>query len=70
MRAARLDPGLVAARDSLERANSRLVDRWHFTMLNDARRNGAYGRAVRAAARRLQPGELVLDVGAGTGLLR
>ncbi|XP_043208834.1 protein arginine N-methyltransferase 9-like [Amphibalanus amphitrite] len=69
LRAARADGSLVAARDGLERANSQLVDRWHFTMLNDARRNAAYGRAVRAASRRLTEGELVLDVGAGTGLL-
>ncbi|KAF0306607.1 Protein arginine N-methyltransferase 9 [Amphibalanus amphitrite] len=69
LRAARADGSLVAARDGLERANSQLVDRWHFTMLNDARRNAAYGRAVRAASRRLAEGELVLDVGAGTGLL-
>ncbi|XP_043229694.1 protein arginine N-methyltransferase 9-like isoform X1 [Amphibalanus amphitrite] len=69
LRAARADGSLVAARDGLERANSQLVDRWHFTMLNDARRNAAYGRAVRAASRRLAEGELVLDLGAGTGLL-
>ena len=70
LRACRAEPGLVSARDNLDRANSELVDRWHFTMLNDAGRNAAFGRAVRAAVGRLTDGEVVLDVGAGTGLLR
>ena len=40
--------------------------RWHFGMLNDAERNTAYDRALRA---RVRAGDMVLDIGAGTGLL-
>ncbi|XP_037087063.1 protein arginine N-methyltransferase 9-like [Pollicipes pollicipes] len=69
LRAALAEPGLVVARDNLDRANAQLVDRWHFTMLNDSVRNTSYRRAVRAAVSRLRDGDLVLDVGAGTGLL-
>ncbi|XP_020286113.1 uncharacterized protein LOC109855746 isoform X2 [Pseudomyrmex gracilis] len=43
------------------------VDRWHFTMLNDKKRNSAFEHAIR---RRINQGyNTVLDVGTGTGLL-
>ncbi|MET0763900.1 MAG: 50S ribosomal protein L11 methyltransferase [Blastococcus sp.] len=42
------------------------VPRWHFAMLNDARRNAAFDRALRHVVR---PGDHVLDIGSGTGLL-
>lgn len=43
------------------------VDRWHFTMLNDRRRNNAFEQAIR---KRIHQGyNTVLDVGTGTGLL-
>jgi predicted nicotinamide N-methyase len=42
------------------------IPRWHFAMLNDARRNAAFDRALRRVVR---PGDHVLDIGAGTGLL-
>ncbi|MEV4741119.1 50S ribosomal protein L11 methyltransferase [Streptomyces sp. NPDC049555] len=44
----------------------RNVPRWHFAMLNDAERNTALTEALR---RRIPPGSVVLDIGAGTGLL-
>jgi type II protein arginine methyltransferase len=47
-------------------ALSKLVPSWHFAMLNDAPRNDAYARAVAAVVR---PGDLVLEIGAGSGLL-
>ncbi|MFW5415265.1 50S ribosomal protein L11 methyltransferase [Nocardiopsis sp. CNT-189] len=48
------------------RALRGIVPRWHFSMLNDQGRNDAYRAAVRA---RVRPGDLVLDIGTGSGLL-
>ena len=45
---------------------TQVVQRWHFGMLNDAERNAAYDKALRA---RVRAGDVVLDIGAGTGLL-
>lgn len=61
----------AVARASLEAITNRLVQRWHFRMLNDAPRNLAYQRAIsRAVAAQSKLGEVhVLDIGAGTGLL-
>ena len=42
------------------------VASWHFPMMNDAVRNGAYEAALGAA---LKKGGIVLDIGAGSGLL-
>lgn len=50
----------------MNRAVRELVPRWHFAMLNDAARNEAYGKAIDAVVR---PGDLVLDIGTGAGLL-
>jgi predicted RNA methylase len=63
-------------------AAGRVVQRWHFGMLNDSERNDAYDAAIRAvvaaasaetrgpaAAGPAAAGPRVLDVGAGTGLL-
>jgi type II protein arginine methyltransferase len=44
----------------------RLVPRWHFAMMNDEQRNAAYEEAIAATVR---PGDLVLDIGTGSGLL-
>ncbi|MEN3356428.1 MAG: arginine Nomega-methyltransferase [Mycobacteriales bacterium] len=50
----------------LNRVIRRLVPRWHFAMINDHRRNAAYEAAIAATVR---PGDLVLDIGTGSGLL-
>lgn len=50
----------------LNRAVRRIVPRWHFSMLNDHDRNAAYQRAIAAT---VKPGDLVLDIGTGSGLL-
>lgn len=38
----------------------------HLLMMQDSRRMDAYGRAIRAVVR---PGDVVLDVGCGAGIL-
>ena len=45
---------------------SRLVDRWHFAMVNDTARNEHFEAALRKV---VGPASVVLDIGAGTGLL-
>jgi precorrin-6B methylase 2 len=53
---------LVAA----DEATRTVVPRWHFEMLNDRERNDAFEAAI---SRVVQPGDLVLDIGTGAGLL-
>ncbi len=67
-KALQIDPGYLAARENLENTCSHLVERWHFRMLNDKKRNLAYKNALCAllTARK----GTVLDIGSGTGLLR
>ncbi|WP_158581379.1 50S ribosomal protein L11 methyltransferase [Actinomadura spongiicola] len=48
------------------RAIRNLIPRWHYAMLNDDARNAAYRDAIRHMVR---PGDLVLDIGTGAGLL-
>jgi len=58
--------GEAAAERGRQHALSKLVPSWHFAMLNDAPRNDAYARAIAATVR---PGDLVLEIGTGSGLL-
>jgi type III protein arginine methyltransferase len=58
--------GEAAAARGRRHALSKLVPSWHFAMLNDAPRNEAYAEAIAATVR---PGDLVLEIGAGSGLL-
>lgn len=55
-----------AAPGALAEAARRSIPRWHFEMLNDVERNDSLTKAVAAAVR---PGDHVLDIGSGTGLL-
>ena len=67
--AVRLRPSFIEARHNLENVCCHVVERWHFRMLNDERRNRLYRDAIRdavAAGGRTD----VLDIGTGTGLLR
>ncbi|XP_060598408.1 protein arginine N-methyltransferase 9-like [Ruditapes philippinarum] len=62
-----VNPNYLAARDNLENVCSHLVERWHFSMLNDKRRNIAFKFAIDKA---IKSGyNTVLDIGTGTGIL-
>ncbi len=65
-RATALDPNDAEARSNLRAVQVAMVPAWHFTMLNDDARNQAYDRAIRAAVR---PGDHVLEIGTGSGIL-
>lgn len=45
---------------------TRMLPLWHVPMVNDAPRNDAYEAAIRA---QVKPGDLVLEIGTGSGLL-
>ena len=53
----------------LREALSRLIPKWHFTMLNDGARNDAFDRAIGRAVAAAGADAVVLDIGTGTGLL-
>ncbi|CAH1777609.1 unnamed protein product [Owenia fusiformis] len=66
-RAVRLYPEYLSARTNLENLCSHLVERWHFKMLNDRKRNEYYQRAI---SRAIQQGHSdILDIGSGTCIL-
>lgn len=65
-RALSIDPNDAEARSNLRIVYAAMVPAWHFTMLNDETRNDAYDRAIRAAVR---PGDHVLEIGTGSGIL-
>jgi protein arginine N-methyltransferase 7 len=64
-RALAIDPHAPTARANLANIYRTEVPGWHFTMMNDDKRNRAYDDAIR----RLVPGRGVLDIGTGAGLL-
>ncbi|CAD5110984.1 DgyrCDS335 [Dimorphilus gyrociliatus] len=49
-----------------DNTKSRLVERWHFKMLNDRVRNQAYFKAIRRMSKEIST---ILDIGTGSGLL-
>ncbi len=65
-RAIDLEPENAFTRRNLQLLSSRLVDRWHFAMVNDVPRNRQFEAALEKVIR---PDSVVLDIGAGTGLL-
>ena len=67
-RALQIQPDFLSARENLDNICGHLVERWHFRMLNDTHRNQAYHQAIMEAVR--DGHQTVLDIGAGTGLLR
>uniref|UniRef100_A0A4W3HPF7 Protein arginine N-methyltransferase 9 n=1 Tax=Callorhinchus milii TaxID=7868 RepID=A0A4W3HPF7_CALMI len=66
-KAVKLKPDYTEARENFYRVANWLVERWHFLMLNDKKRNFAYERAIQKA---VQSGcSSILDIGTGTGIL-
>lgn len=53
-------------KQNLQRVLGSSAKPWHFPMMNDVTRNAAYDAAIRRA---VQPEDLVLDIGSGSGLL-
>ena len=68
-RALTLESSNPVVKEAYRDVNERLVNRWHFTMLNDIRRNTAYYKAIREAVMTLQK-PVILDIESGTGILR
>lgn len=66
-KAMKLNPDFSDARENFYRVANWLVERWHFIMLNDTRRNSAYNAAIQKAVG--AGATSVLDIGAGTGIL-
>jgi len=65
-RALALRPGSFEIENLLRKLYGEKVERWHFPMMNDGARNDAYEAAIRRA---VTPDSLVLEIGAGSGLL-
>ncbi|KAM8939889.1 protein arginine N-methyltransferase 9 [Pelodytes ibericus] len=66
-KAVKLNPNSEDAKENFYRVANWLVERWHFVMLNDTKRNLMYQRAIHKA---IQTGcKTVLDIGTGTGIL-
>lgn len=64
-----LQPDNIGVRHQMRRLTSAMVPFWHIQMLNDARRNDAFERAIRKAVEKEGPGARILDIGTGSGLL-
>ncbi|XP_025060079.1 protein arginine N-methyltransferase 9 isoform X1 [Alligator sinensis] len=66
-KAVKLNPDFADAKENFYRVANWLVERWHFIMLNDIKRNLTYQKAVE---KMVHSGcKSVLDIGAGTGIL-
>ncbi|OYQ33550.1 hypothetical protein CHU95_14285 [Niveispirillum lacus] len=61
-----LKPDFVEAQLLESKLRTRMLPLWHIPMVNDAPRNDAYEAAIKA---QVQPGDLVLEIGTGSGLL-
>lgn len=65
-RALALQPDFVEAQLLQSKLRTRMLPLWHVPMVNDAPRNDAYEAAIKAS---VKPGDLVLEIGTGSGLL-
>jgi methylase of polypeptide subunit release factors len=61
-----LQPGNREAQLLQTKLRTAMLPVWHVPMVNDAPRNDAYEAAIKASVR---PGDLVLEIGTGSGLL-
>lgn len=61
-----LRPDFAEAQLLQSKLRTRMLPIWHVPMVNDAPRNDAYEAAIKALVR---PGDLVLEIGTGSGLL-
>ncbi|XP_004643679.1 protein arginine N-methyltransferase 9 isoform X1 [Octodon degus] len=66
-KAVKLNPDFSDAKENFYRVANWLVERWHFIMLNDSKRNMIYNAAIQKAV--CLGSKSVLDIGAGTGIL-
>ncbi|XP_005386726.1 PREDICTED: putative protein arginine N-methyltransferase 9 [Chinchilla lanigera] len=66
-KAVKLNPDFSDAKENFYRVANWLVERWHFIMLNDRKRNMIYHAAIQKAVS--LGSKSVLDIGAGTGIL-
>ncbi|MBN3297161.1 ANM9 methyltransferase, partial [Amia calva] len=66
-KALKLKPDFADAKENFYRVANWLVERWHFLMLNDSRRNTKYQQAIQKAVK--SGYNVVLDIGTGTGIL-
>ncbi|XP_037686704.1 protein arginine N-methyltransferase 9 isoform X3 [Choloepus didactylus] len=66
-KAVKLNPDFNDAKENFYRVANWLVERWHFIMLNDTKRNMIYNAAIQKAV--CSGSKSVLDIGAGTGIL-
>lgn len=64
--ACRLESQNIAFAKLRREIASKVVPPWHFSMMNHGARNLAYADAI---ARNVKPGQVVLDIGTGSGLL-
>lgn len=61
-----LKPDFVEAQLLESKLRTRMLPLWHVPMVNDTPRNDAYEAAIKA---QMRPGDLVLEIGTGSGLL-
>ncbi|KAM8808357.1 protein arginine N-methyltransferase 9 [Eudromia elegans] len=66
-KAVKLNPDFADAKENFYRVANWLVERWHFIMLNDTKRNLLYLKAIENVVR--SGCKSVLDIGTGTGIL-
>ncbi|KAG8518373.1 Protein arginine N-methyltransferase 9 [Galemys pyrenaicus] len=66
-KAVKLNPDFSDAKENFYRVANWLVERWHFIMLNDTKRNTIYNAAIQKAV--CLGSKSVLDIGTGTGIL-
>ncbi|MEI7567892.1 MAG: tetratricopeptide repeat protein [Alcaligenaceae bacterium] len=65
-KALEVSPNLLVAKLGSAWATSKMVPLWHVPMMNESHRNDAYYEGIKTAAK---AGKLVLEIGAGSGLL-